>query len=471
MNSHPNQIKEPVRRYQEQRPLLSLELGRNNGEGSASVKALLEKNGWVVDIVRSSSEARHRMEKTDYSVGLIHWSGIDKNSEQIHLQADALYQASRRMNLVALLPNIANIGDKTAALIHRYFYDYHTLPIDASRLLATLGHAHGMAQIAAEAESDLLGTPVIDGILGVSIAMQRLAKRIERVAASDYNVLIRGETGTGKELTAHAIHRLSQRAQGPFIPVHCGALPRDLIQAELFGHEKGAFTGADRARIGKIEYAQNGTLFLDEIGDLPLEQQTNLLRFLQEGCINRVGCSTEIPVNVRTLAATNVDLETAVEKGQFREDLYYRLNVLRVDTPPLRERGEDIPVLANALLKKYSQEINPSLKGFTEHAMADLIAYNWPGNVREMVNLIRRAVVLCEGRLIGVRDLELDRDPPNCLGTLAEARATAEKETIELALANARNNISKAARHLDISRVTLYRLMEQYGINWKSRKD
>jgi DNA-binding NtrC family response regulator len=301
--------------------------------------------------------------------------------------------------------------------------------------------------------------------------MRQLFQQIGKIASIDFSVLICGESGTGKELAAQAIHQVSDRAAGPFVAVNCGALPKDLIQAELFGHEKGAFTGAERRRIGRVEAAQGGTLFLDEIGDLPLELQIHLLRFLQEKTIDRVGGSGQISVDVRVIAATNVNLERAVKEGRFREDLYYRLNVLHLDMPPLRERAEDVQLLAHHLLAKFASRINPNLQGFSQQAIECLNAHTWPGNVREMVNRIQRAVVMCEGKLIRPRDLGLDQDGPiQHLDTLAEARAKAEKAAIEATLQAVRNNVSKAARHLGISRVTLYRLMELHSIEWQGSK-
>jgi DNA-binding NtrC family response regulator len=264
---------------------------------------------------------------------------------------------------------------------------------------------------------------------------------------------------------------LSGRAAGPFVPVNCGALPEGLIQSELFGHEKGAFSGADRSHTGRIESAQDGTLFLDEIGDLPLNLQTNLLRFLQEKSIERVGGSGQIFLDVRIVAATNVNLEEAVKQGRFREDLYYRLNVLNIDTPPLRKRGNDMRLLAESFFEQFSKEANSNLKGLSKQAIDAIEAHYWPGNIREMINRIQRAVVMCEGKLITIRDLGLDEAIPSDLCSLGEARGVAERKIIETTLFHMRNNVSKTARQLDISRVTLYRLMEQHSIEWQSSSD
>jgi DNA-binding NtrC family response regulator len=433
-----------------------------------SLSRIIADRGWCVDLATEPGEALELMSHQDYSVGLVHWDG-DLDTQQLSQQAEDFVNANNRANWVALLSSANAIRGPLATVIARYFYDYHTWPVDMDRLLVTLGHAHGMAQMATGIITDLDDAPNVCGMIGRSPQMQQLAQQVRRVATTDFNVLIRGESGTGKELSAEAVHRLSKRADGPFIPVNCGALPKDLIQAELFGHEKGAFTGADRRHVGRIESAQNGTLFLDEIGDLPLELQINLLRFLQERSIDRVGGSGQIFLNVRVIAATNVNLEQAVKEGRFREDLYYRLNVLQIDVPPLRERGDDVRLLAQFFFEKFSKDVNPNLRGLSKQAMSAASAHHWPGNVREMVNRIQRAVVMSEGKFLTIRDLGLNEESPCQLATLAEARARAEKEAIETALFYVRNNVSRAARLLDISRVTLYRLMELHDVDWQSK--
>jgi DNA-binding NtrC family response regulator len=453
------------------RPLLYL---KSPEVDEALPPTVLGRN-WNVHVAAHPAAALELLDKEEFLVGVVQWDKKDAEAatsaqaEQMH----DLLGANSHINWVALLPDVdATALRRFSRIISTHFYDYHTLPLDPDRLLVTLGHAYGMAEIA-RAHGDGAGdaTALFD-MVGESPAMRALFQKISKVAAIDFNVMIRGESGTGKELTARAIHRLSHRVNAPFVAVNCGALPKDLIQAELFGHEKGSFTGADRRRVGRIEAAQHGTLFLDEIGDLPLDLQVNLLRFLQEKTIDRIGNSQEIAVDVRVIAATNVNLERAVEEGRFREDLYYRLNVLHLDMPALRDRGSDIELLANHFLSQFSQTIKPNLKGFSQEALDAIKAYPWPGNVREMVNRMQRAVVMCEGRLLRPRDLGLDQDAPNfTLVTLAQARAKAEKEAIETTLAAVRNNVSKAARRLDISRVTLYRLMEQHAIDWQRTKD
>ena len=303
-------------------------------------------------------------------------------------------------------------------------------------------------------------------IFGQSAATIELLRQIRRIAKVDAPVFIGGESGSGKELAAQAIHQYSSRASQPFVPVNCGAIQPSLIQSELFGHERGAFTGADREKRGLIEAADGGTLFLDEIGDLPRELQINLLRFLQEKTISRVGSTRSIQVDVRVIAATNVDLEKAVAAGKFREDLFYRLNVLNLRVAPLRERRDDIELLAEHFFRRFALEKSPRLKGFSERALGVMTAHAWPGNVRELVNRVRRAMVMAEGRLITPADLGLeprsDAPPWEALG---DARTKAEQTAIVVSLKQAGKNVTQAARHLGVSRMTLYRLMAKHGIS------
>jgi len=349
-------------------------------------------------------------------------------------------------------------------LILECMFDHLTMPVDAQRLAATLGHAYGHATLrrtpvlAKAAESDFC-------IVGRTPAIQRLMRQVKRIAKVDAPALICGESGSGKELIAQAIHDASRRSRSPFVVVNCGALPAALIQSELFGHERGSFTGADRQRLGRIEAANGGTVFLDEIGDLPLDMQTNLLRFLQESTIDRVGSTKTIRVDVRVIAATHVNLEAAVASGEFRKDLYYRLNVLPLSVPPLRERGDDVPLLAQHFFETYAGDRSNRLKGFSRRAMVALTNHDWPGNVRELINRIRRAMVMAEGKWILPADLGLEQ--PEELPAripLDEARMNAERHAISQTLQSAGKNVSFAAKQLQISRMTLYRLMAKHRI-------
>ncbi len=307
-------------------------------------------------------------------------------------------------------------------------------------------------------------------MVGESTAMMQVFDRIRRYARSDAPVLVTGESGTGKELAAQAIHQRSARAAGPFVAINCAALPPSLIAAELFGHEKGAFTGAVARRIGHLERANGGTLFLDEIGDLPIELQGHLLRFLQDGMVQRVGGTEQIPVNLRIIAATNVPLREAIRQKLFRGDLFYRLDVLGLHMPPLRERGEDVPLLAHYFLQRCGGEMGREVQGFAPDALAALQRHAWPGNVREMIAVIRRAVVMGNGPLVTAEELALalpETAANDAVAVPTPAAVPAEGgEVAQLltALRNARENVAHAARMLGVSRVTMYRKLRRHGI-------
>ncbi|MEJ5864858.1 sigma-54 dependent transcriptional regulator [Pseudomonas farsensis] len=353
-----------------------------------------------------------------------------------------------------------NVGD----FVCEWFFDFHTLPFDVSRVQVTLGRAFGMARLRGK------GAVRVDEheheLLGESRPIRELRKLLGKLAPTESPVLIRGESGTGKELVARTLHRLSQRHDQPFIAINCGAIPEHLIQSELFGHEKGAFTGAHQRKVGRIEAAHGGTLFLDEIGDLPLELQANLLRFLQEKHIERVGGNQPIPVDVRVLAATHVDLEKAIGLGRFREDLYYRLNVLQVVTAPLRDRHGDLSLLASHFAHFYSIETGRRPRSFSDGALAAMGLHDWPGNVRELANRVRRGLVLAEGRQIEAQDLGLqdtqEQDLP--LGTLEDYKHRAERQALCDVLDRHSDNMSIAAKVLGISRPTFYRLLHKHQI-------
>src|SRR3989344_1666347 len=355
---------------------------------------------------------------------------------------------------------LQNVGD----FVCEWFFDFHPLPFDVSRVQVTLGRAFGMARLRGQ------GTVHIDQpeheLLGDSKPIRELRKLLSKLAPTESPVLIRGESGTGKELVARTLHRQSLRHSKPFVAINCGAIPEHLIQSELFGHEKGAFTGAHQRKIGRIEAANGGTLFLDEIGDLPLELQASLLRFLQEKHIERVGGSQPIPVDVRVLAATHVDLEAAIEKKGFREDLYYRLNVLQVATAPLRERNGDLSMLANHFSHFYSHETGRRPRSFSEDALIAMGKHDWPGNARELANRVRRGLVLAEGRQIEARDLGLisHHTVAAPMGTLEDYKHRAERQALCDVLNRHSDNLSIAAKVLGISRPTFYRLLHKHQI-------
>ncbi len=346
-------------------------------------------------------------------------------------------------------------------------YDFMAKPVDLEVLKIVLQRAAHLAVLEKE-NKKLLEREEKRGfpeIIGSSPAMSKVFDTIRRVAGSDVSVLIVGESGTGKELVARAIHQQSNRSEGPFIAINCGAIPETLLESELFGHEKGAFTGAHLQRRGRIESAEGGTLFLDEIGEISPALQVKLLRVLQERTIERVGGRVEIPVDTRVLAATNMDLQLAMKDGRFREDLYYRLNTVTIPVPPLRERGADIVMLGKSLLQKFSEEAQKKVLGYSREALLSLEQYHWPGNVRELENRIRRAVTLTDNPRIAPEDLDLEEPKDVQTGpSLKEAREAVEKRVIEQTLIKTGGNITKAAATLGVSRPTLHDLISRHNI-------
>jgi two-component system NtrC family response regulator len=364
---------------------------------------------------------------------------------------------------------ITGQGEKDNALkaIGQGAYDFFCKPIQIEELKVVLNRAFYLSQVEHEHRElqQQLREEWFEGMLGTSPPMQEVFSSIRKVSTTDVPVLIVGESGTGKELVAGAIHRQGSRRKFPFVPINCGAIPENLLESELFGHEKGAFTDAHIQRKGRFETAQGGTLFLDEIGELSLPLQVKLLRFLQEQKIERVGGREEIFIDARVLAATNKDLKQAISDGKFREDLYYRLGVVTIQLPPLREREEDILVLATALLQKYADENKKKITGFTKQAIRAIETHNWPGNIRELENRIKRAVIMAEGSKIAPEDLELASPHKKYeRGGLREAKEALERDFVERAIAKNKGNLTQAASELGLSRPTLYELMEKLGI-------
>lgn len=350
-------------------------------------------------------------------------------------------------------------------------FDYVTKPIDFDTL--RIGLARALEHTRLVRENDGLKsqlTRLHSDMIGNSPPILKLLDMVRLVAPSEATVLITGESGTGKGLVAAAIHQNSPRSAGPFISVNCGAIPETLIESELFGYEKGAFTGADRVRAGRFQSANGGTLFLDEIGDLPLQMQAKLLRVLQEGEIQRIGNDVPIPVDVRVITATNRDLRRMLSEGSFREDLYYRLNVIAMEAPPLRDRVEDIPSLAQYFWERFAEKNRKHVKGITPRAMDMLLKYSWPGNVRELENAMERATILLQGEYISEKELPLSMQGPECecpetgaegmpSGTLEEM----EKVMILRILGEVEGNKSEAARRLGITRRTLKLKLKKFG--------
>lgn len=367
---------------------------------------------------------------------------------------------------------VSGQGERANAMqaIGQGAWDFVGKPVDMAELQAILRRAFHVAQLERDfqAMQREFQEDAFEGILGKSPGMQEVFRLIQRVASTDASVLILGESGTGKEMVAQAIHSRSRRAKGPFVAINCGAIPENLIESELFGHEKGAFTGAVSQRPGRIEIAQDGTLFLDEIGELPAPLQVRLLRFLQEQRIERVGGRESIQVDVRVIAATHVDLKQAMATGRFREDLFYRLAVVTLRLPALRERGADIALLSQAFLRRFAAHFERNNLTFDTGALRAIERHPWPGNVRELENRIKRAVIMADGRQVTTRDLELEASEAPSSTTLKEAREQLERELVVQALRRNGGKITGAANELGISRPTLYELMDKLGIQRES---
>ena len=363
-------------------------------------------------------------------------------------------------------------GARESALqaIERGAYDFYQKPVDIEQLGLIVRRALNLFRI--EEENRKLqgrsgdGNTVLGGLITAAPEMVRVARTIERVANTNVSVMLLGASGTGKELLARGVHDASDRRKGAFVAINCAAIPETLLESELFGHEKGAFTGAVKMTEGKIEQASGGTLFLDEVGDIPLSLQVKLLRFLQERTIERIGGRAPIDVDTRIVCATHQNLESMIAQGAFREDLFYRLAEIVIRIPGLSERPGDAPLLAKAFLKRFAAEMNPQVRGFSADALAAIDAWHWPGNVRELENRVKRAVIMADGKLIGATDLDLatiEGEDEQALN-LKSAREQADRKLIRHALARSQGNISSTARMLGISRPTLYDLLKQYDL-------
>ncbi|AFQ50020.1 sigma-54 dependent transcriptional regulator [Burkholderia cepacia] len=420
----------------------------------------LTSRGWEVWRAKSVADALNLVKANRLHAGIIDFG--DCESPDV-ASFEALVR-DPRVGWVALIDDERLRDAAIARLIRQCCFDYVCNATAYTTIGYLVGHAYGMLKLA-EGDPAADAAPPGGAMIGTCDAMRRLFATIRKVANTEATVFITGESGTGKELTAAAIHQYSSRADAPFVAVNCAAIPSTLLQAELFGHERGAFTGAHQRKIGRIEAAQGGTLFLDEIGDMPFESQASLLRFLQEGKIERLGGHASIPVDVRIVSATHVDLEAAMQAGRFRPDLYYRLCVLRIDEPPLRARGRDIMLLADHVLRRYRSDSSHRIRGFMPCAIEAIHNYAWPGNVRELINRIRFAVVMTNGPLISAVDLELTQYTARRPPTLAEVRRLAERRTIEETLRRHRHQHADVAAELGISRATLYRLMTAHGLH------
>jgi two-component system response regulator HydG len=437
----------------------------------SGLEKLLRQSGYTVDTAKNGNEA--------LAVAAEHPPEVVVTDLKMP-EMDGMTLLGRLRDSDRDLPVIVAtaFGDVTSAVaaMRAGAADYLTKPIDFDALLVAIERARERRALRVEAENlrrqlrerDAEG---LQGLIGASPAMQKVYRVARQVASSRATVLITGESGTGKGELARAIHVLSPRGKAPFIALHCAAVPESLLESEMFGHEKGSFTGADKRRVGRFEQANGGTLFLDEIGEISPLVQTKLLRVLQERNLERVGGNETISVDVRVIAATNRDLPTEVREGRFREDLYYRLNVVHLEMPPLRLRGSDVLVLANAFLRRFAEDNKKPVEDFSEEARTKILAHRWPGNVRELENAIERAVVLCEGSRIEADDLPFEaaqpiRGPIRVPGaTMAEIERWAILATLEAT----GGSTSKAAELLDISVRTIQYRLHEYGISGKEK--
>lgn len=378
---------------------------------------------------------------------------------------DGLVRLSRDMKIIVATSH----DDRTHALraIAAGAYDFCEKPIDIQLLSTIVQRSLRLRALEEENQrlSETVGQSAIKKIITADYGMLKICRDIEKLAGNNVPVLLLGESGTGKEALARALHDLGPRAKQPFVALNCGAIPENLLESELFGYERGAFTGAVKQTLGRIELANRGTLFLDEVGDLPLALQVKLLRFLQDQVVERIGGRSPIQVDVRIVSATNQHLQKRVETERFRGDLFYRLNAITLRIPPLRDRGSDAVLLAKFFLGQFSQQYNRALRGFTDDALAALGSHTWPGNIRELENRLKRAVLMSDSRLITSGDLELSSTPEDIASfDLRGARAKAERDVIQRALARSDGRLSAAARLLGVSRPTLYSLLEAHGL-------
>jgi len=421
-----------------------------------------KEDGYRVDTAENAVEALKKLQEKSYEIILldIKMPGIDGMELQKRIN-----EIDKSITII-FMTAYASIETAVQAL-KRGAFDYVTKPIDPDDLSHLIKNAIKQRELIAEniqLREKIEELSKLDEIIGESPQMKKVFELVEMVAKTDATVMIRGESGTGKELIARAIHSNSARRYFPIIPINCAAFPETLLESELFGHEKGAFTGAQYRRKGKIELAQGGTIFLDEIGNISLKTQVDLLRVIETKQFTRLGGNETITVDFRVIAATNRDLELAIKDGTFREDLYYRLNVFSIFLPPLRERLTDIPILTQHFIKKFSSAMNKNITGITPEALDLLVRYSWPGNVRELENAIERAMVVSKGPLIGVEHLpfQLTSEP---FAPKSDSLEDIEKFHIAKVLERVGWNITRAAEVLKIDRVTLYNKIRKYDLN------
>jgi len=426
-----------------------------------SLQSWFKKDGYEVHAAASGQEALETLEKGKYDVAVVdirmpHMDGVQ-------LQ-DHIRNIDPRTEVI-MITAFASV-DTAVRSLKQGAFDYVTKPVDPDELSHLVRRALEHQRLKEE-NTQLRGTidefVSDDAIVGESPPMQKVMELVQHVAKTDATVLIRGESGTGKELVARAVHANSLRRYAPIIPVNCGGLPETLLESELFGHEKGAFTGAQQRRKGRLEMADGGTLFLDEVGSISIKTQMDLLRVLETKEFSRIGGVAPIEVDFRVICATNESLEEAVREGRFREDFYYRINVFTIDVPPLRERRSDIPLLAEHLLRRFARQMDTRITGISREAMSALEAWDWPGNVRELSNAIERAMVVGKGEEIQAGDLPLRRSLHERLGE-PDSLAEVERRHIQAVLEQTEWNITQTARILGVDRVTVYNKIKKYGL-------
>ncbi|SPQ01040.1 Acetoacetate metabolism regulatory protein AtoC [Candidatus Sulfobium mesophilum] len=425
------------------------------------LKKELTRKGFSVEVAADGRAAVEILKENTFDILLLDiiMPGIDGISLMKKLQSDPASPA------IIVLTGRATVETAVEAMKHGA-YDYLTKPYKLDELVIVINRAYEYGKLSMKSrlfQQELVRKDTPAEFLCTSRQMKDILALIKKIAPTDSPVFIQGESGTGKEIVANTIWRMSKRNSFPFIALNCASLSENLIESEIFGHEKGAFTNAYQTKNGIVEVADKGTLFLDEIGEMPLGPQAKLLRFLDSGEFRRVGSNKALVVNVRLITATNKKLAELVKKGEFREDLYYRLNVINIQVPPLRERPDDIPGLAVHFLKKYSREMSKQIKEFTPRAIETLNTYAWPGNVRELENVIERAVILSDAESIDFEDLSMPAQPPKELSANPSLEEI-EKDYILRVLREANSNQSKASHILGIDRKTLYLKLKKYGI-------
>ncbi|WP_459047773.1 sigma-54 dependent transcriptional regulator [Stenotrophomonas sp. PSU_St99] len=435
------------------------------GEPLASERSALAAAGWYVRSIHPDPGMAIGLRGRDRLLAVVDLRHMDGPALQLLMPWIEQHQ---HLPWLAVLPPGAGATPTAWLPLLQFCLARFTLPFGLQDLVSAMRRQFDADEPSVDGACNGQGPRAL---IGESPALHAVRTVLHKFAPVELPVLVTGETGTGKELAAHALHALSGRAGRPFIAVNCGAIPANLVQSELFGHERGSFTGADKRQIGVFETAQGGTVFLDEVGDLPSEAQTSLLRVLQEGTFERVGSSQPLRADVRVLAATHVELEHAVAHGRFRSDLYYRLNVLRMLMPPLRERGADVQLLAEHFLRCFRLRHTVRARGFSPAAIQAMRRFDWPGNVRELLNRVQRAAIMAEGELISERDLELGAPAPALPGAmLHDARGQAERDVLLQTLRQTGYNVSECARQMQISRVTVYRLCRKHRLELPAQR-